>query len=47
MGKKYKRIWESKEERDAHDARVDETLRRLREVAEKIQAQVDAKKSAG
>jgi hypothetical protein len=38
MGKKYKKIWESKEEHDAHEARVDETLRRLREVAEKMLA---------
>ncbi len=36
MGKKYKKIWASKEEYDAHEARVDETLRRLREVAEKM-----------
>ena len=34
MAKKYKKIWTSKEERDAWEAHVDETLRRLREVAE-------------
>jgi len=38
MAEKWKRIWASKEERDAHDARVDETLRRLREAAENILA---------
>jgi len=47
MGKKYKKIWASKEERDAHEARVDETLRRLRELAEKAQAQLDAKRADG
>jgi len=47
MAKKYKKIWASKEEHDAHEARVDETLRRLREVAEKAQAEVDAKKASG
>jgi hypothetical protein len=35
MGK-YKKIWDSKEERDAWEAHVDETLRRLREAAERI-----------
>ena len=47
MGKKYKKIWASKEEHDAWEAHVDETLRRLREVAEKAQAEIDAKKSSG
>ena len=36
MAKKYKKIRKSKEERDAWDAHVDETLRRLREVAERM-----------
>jgi hypothetical protein len=36
MGKKYKKIWASKEERDAWEAHVDGTLRRLREVAERM-----------
>ena len=31
MGEKWKKIWNSKEERDAWEAHVDETLRRLRE----------------
>jgi hypothetical protein len=31
-----KKIWASKEEREAWDAHVDETLRRLREVAERM-----------
>jgi len=47
MGKKWKKIWASKEERDAWEAHVDETLRRLREVAEKAQAELDAKRAAG
>ena len=47
MGKKYKKIWASEEEYEAHEARVDETLRRLREVAEKAQAELDAKKTSG
>ena len=37
MGK-YKKIWDSKEERDAWEAHVDETLRRLREAIESIRA---------
>jgi len=36
MAKKRKKIWKSKEEREAWDAHVDETLRRLREAAESI-----------
>ena len=40
MGKRM-----SREEREAHDARVDETIRRLRELAEKAQAELDAKKA--
>ena len=46
MAKKYKKIWASKEEHDAQDAHVDETLRRLRELAEKAQAELDAKQQA-
>ena len=46
MGKKRK-MWASKEERDAWEAHVDETLRRLRELAEKAQAEIDAKKASG
>ena len=42
-----KKIWASKEEREAWEAHVDETLKRLREVAEKAQAEIDAKKSSG
>ena len=42
-----KKIWASKEEREAWEAHVDETLKRLREVAEKAQAGIDAKKSSG
>ena len=43
MGKKYKKIWTSKEERDAWEAHVDETLRRLRTLLEKAQAELDEK----
>ena len=46
MAKKYKKIWDSKEEHDAWEAHVDETLRRLRELAEKAQAEIDAKKAS-
>lgn len=42
---KWKKIWASKEERDAWDAHVDETIRRLRELAEKAQAELEAKKA--
>ena len=43
MAKKYKKIWKSKEERDAHEARVDRTLRRLRALAEKGWAELEQK----
>ena len=45
MGKR-KKMWASKEERDAWEAHVDETLRRLRQLAEKAQAEIDAKKAS-
>jgi hypothetical protein len=35
---KRKKMWANKEERDAWEAHVDETLRRLREAAERILA---------
>jgi hypothetical protein len=35
----------SKEEREAHDARVEATIRRLRALAEKAQAELDARKA--
>jgi hypothetical protein len=44
--KKYKKIWNSKEEYDAHNARVDANLRRLRELAEKGLAELAAKRAA-
>ena len=47
MAKKRKRIWASKAERDAHDAHVDETIRRLRELAEKGLAEIERKRAAG
>jgi hypothetical protein len=37
MGK-YKKIWNSKEERDAWEAHVDETLRKLLEAIESMRA---------
>jgi len=43
MAKRYKKIWANKEE---YDARVAQTLRRLRELAEKAQAELDAKQQA-
>jgi hypothetical protein len=43
MAKKYKKIWASKAERDAWEAHVDETLRRLREAAENILARGSTK----
>jgi hypothetical protein len=46
MATRYKKIWASKEEYDAHDVRVARTLRRLRELAEKAQAELDAKQQA-
>ena len=46
MGKKYKRIWASKEEYDSHEAHVAQTLRRRRELAEKAQAELHAKQQA-
>jgi hypothetical protein len=46
MGKRT-RIWASKEERDAWEAHVDETLARLRALAERGLAELEAKKRAG
>jgi len=45
MAKKRKRIWASNEERDAWEAHVDETLRKLREAAESILARGRAEQS--
>ena len=39
MAKKYKKIWNSKEEHDAWEAHVDETLRRGYALLEKAMAQ--------
>ena len=41
MGKK-KRIWASKEERDAWEAHVDETVRRLRELEQTLEQKLGA-----
>ena len=46
MAKKYKKVWNSKEEHDAWEAHVDETLRRVRGLAEKAWADIQAKKAA-
>ena len=43
-GEEERRIWASKEERDAWEAHVDETLARLKALAEKGQAGLDAKR---
>ena len=44
--KKWKKIWASKAERDASNARVDEVLRRLGELAEKGWAEIERKRAA-
>lgn len=41
--KKKKGLW-TKAEREAREARIDETLRRLRDVAEKALADLEARK---
>jgi hypothetical protein len=46
MGKKRKKIWASKDERDAWEARVDETLRRLREAAESVRARGEPREAS-
>jgi hypothetical protein len=46
MAKKYKKIWNSREEYEAHEAHVDATLRRLRSLLEKAQAELDAKQGS-
>ena len=47
MGKKRKKIWASKAERDAWEAHVDETIARLRGLAEKGWAEIERKRAAG
>jgi hypothetical protein len=44
--KRKKRFPRSRAERDAWNAHVDETLRRLRTLAEKAQAELDRKRAA-
>ena len=46
MEKKRKKIWNSKEERDAWEAHVDETLRRLREAIESIRARGEQREAS-
>jgi hypothetical protein len=45
MGKKRKKIWRSKQERDAWNAHVDETIKRLRDLVEKGWAELERKRS--
>ena len=45
--KKYRKIWKSKEEYDAWNAHVDETLRNLRAAIESIRARDERAKAAG
>jgi hypothetical protein len=47
MGKKRKKIWASKEERDAWNAHVDETIRRTRELVLKGFAELREKRASG
>jgi hypothetical protein len=42
--KKYKKIWNSKEEYEAHEARVERDIRRLRALAEKAWAELVEKR---
>ena len=46
MAKKYKKIWNSKEEWEAHNAETEAAIQRLRALAEKAQAELDARKHA-
>jgi hypothetical protein len=46
MAKKYKKIWNSREEWEAHEAEVQRNIDRLRALAEKAQAEIDARKQA-
>jgi hypothetical protein len=41
--KKYKKIWNSKEEWEAHEAQVEQTIRRLRKLAERGWAELEKK----
>ena len=44
MGKR-KKIWRSKAERDAWNQHVDETIRRMRNLAEKAWAEIERKRA--
>jgi hypothetical protein len=46
MAKKRKKIWNSKAERAAWEAHVDETLRRLREAIESIRARGEQREAS-
>ena len=41
--KKYKKIWNSKEEWEAHEARVERTIRLLRKLANRGWAELERK----
>ena len=41
--RKYRKIWNSKEERDAWNAHVDQTLRRLRYLIDRAWADLEKK----
>lgn len=43
---KRKKIWKSKDERDAWDAHVDETVRTLRELVRKGREELKAKRAS-
>ena len=43
---RWKKIWATREERDAYDRQIRATIERLRAVAEKAQTDLDAKKRA-
>jgi hypothetical protein len=46
MGKKRKKIWKSDAEREAWEAHVDETIQRLRDLAERGWAEIERKRAA-
>jgi hypothetical protein len=46
MARKKKRIWASKAEREAWEAHVDETVRRLRELVEKGRAELEQRRAS-
>ncbi len=47
MGKRRKRAFATEEEREAHERRVDEDIKRLRDLAEKGWAELERRKASG